>query len=159
GKRRKVGATPLEINWSPRGDELWYSQLERGTTTLRAITLSGSTRALVSFPGDFVLQDVARDGRVLLERGVEQHEILGRFPGDAEERNLSWLDGSIPVDLSADGKTLLFAESGQGGGPKTAVYKRKTDGSPAVRLGEGGPRALSPDGKWALATSPSADVV
>jgi Tol biopolymer transport system component len=31
------------------------------------------------------------------------------------------------------------------------VYIRKTDGSPAVRLGEGSAQALSPDGKWALA--------
>ena len=32
-----------------------------------------------------------------------------------------------------------------------AVYIRKTDGSPAVLLGEGGAVALSPDGKWAIA--------
>lgn len=37
-----------------------------------------------------------------------------------------------------------------GGGPNKAVYKRKTDGSPAVRLGEGVALALSPDGLWAL---------
>ena len=38
---------------------------------------------------------------------------------------------------------------GGGGG---SVYKRGTDGSPAVRLGEGTASALSPDGKWALAS-------
>ena len=40
---------------------------------------------------------------------------------------------------------------------RSAVYLRKTDGSDAVRLGEGKALALSPDGKWALAlqgTSP-----
>jgi hypothetical protein len=30
------------------------------------------------------------------------------------------------------------------------AYLRKTDGSPAVRLGEGNSQALSPDGRWAL---------
>jgi Tol biopolymer transport system component len=30
----------------------------------------------------------------------------------------------------------------------TAIYLRKTDGSPAVRLGDGNLPALSPDGKW-----------
>ena len=35
-----------------------------------------------------------------------------------------------------------------------AVYIRKTDGSPAVLLGEGGAVSLSPDGKWAIAQSP-----
>jgi Tol biopolymer transport system component len=33
------------------------------------------------------------------------------------------------------------------------VYIRKTDGSPAVLLGEGGARALSPDGKWVIAVT------
>jgi hypothetical protein len=53
--------------------------------------------------------------------------------------------------LSADGKTILFEEAGEGGGPKYAAYIRNTDGSPAIRLGEGGGLSLSPDGKWALA--------
>src|SRR5260370_8921271 len=57
---------------------------------------------------------------------------------------------SVPSCLSADGKTILFQESGEGGGPKYAVYLRNTDGSPAIRLGEGSGMSLSPDGKWAL---------
>src|SRR5262249_20125681 len=103
------------------------------------------------------VHDVSRDGRLLLERTLEEPEIVGRFPGDAAERNLSWLDHSVPADLSADGSLLLFTETGMGGGPNKAVYKRKTDGSPAVRLGEGLGLALSPDGLWAL-TSPGAGV-
>src|SRR5207244_5820335 len=69
-----------------------------------------------------------------------------------------WLDYSYPADMSADGKTLLFDEEGGGGaldyskadGLTYAVYLRKTYGSPAVLLGEGGAVALSPDGKWAI---------
>jgi Tol biopolymer transport system component len=53
-------------------------------------------------------------------------------------------------DLSSDGKTMLFSEAGEGGGSGYSVYVRKTDGSPAVRLGEGNAQAISPDGKWAL---------
>ena len=34
---------------------------------------------------------------------------------------------------------------------KRQVYIRKTDGSPAVLLGEGGAVSLSPDGKWVVA--------
>ena len=62
--------------------------------------------------------------------------------------------GSIGQPLATcqlDGKTVLFSEAGEGGGPKYAVYLRNTDGSPAVRLGEGTGAALSPDGKWAVA--------
>ena len=39
---------------------------------------------------------------------------------------------------------------GEAAGSQGAVYLRKTDGSPAVRLGTGGALAFSPDGKWAL---------
>jgi Tol biopolymer transport system component len=46
---------------------------------------------------------------------------------------------------------VLFTEGGEGGGPGYSVYVRKTDGSPAVRLGEGFGQDLSPDGKWAIA--------
>src|SRR5207237_7997697 len=53
--------------------------------------------------------------------------------------------------LSADGRAVLFGETGEGGGPKYAVYLRKTDGSSAMRLGEGISLGLSPDGKWAIA--------
>src|SRR5581483_5214889 len=31
-----------------------------------------------------------------------------------------------------------------------AVFTRETNGAPAVRLGQGSPQGLSPDGKWAL---------
>jgi dipeptidyl aminopeptidase/acylaminoacyl peptidase len=78
---------------------------------------------------------------------------------DAKQHDLSWLDYTYPADLSADGKTLLFDEEGGGGsldysksgGLSYAVYIRKTDGSPAVLLGEGGAVALSPDGKSVIA--------
>jgi dipeptidyl aminopeptidase/acylaminoacyl peptidase len=45
---------------------------------------------------------------------------------------------------------LLFSESGEAGGSIFGIYIRKTDGSPAVRLGEGTSEALSPDGRWVL---------
>ena len=57
----------------------------------------------------------------------------------------------MPVALSSDNRTLLFTDRGDAAGTITAVYIRGTDGSPAVRLGEGVAKALSPDGRWALA--------
>jgi Tol biopolymer transport system component len=76
---------------------------------------------------------------------------MGLAPGEEKERELSWFDWSLPCDLSADGKMLVFTEIFEGGGPFGAVYLRKTDGSPAVRLGEGEGLSLSPDGKWVIA--------
>jgi hypothetical protein len=54
----------------------------------------------------------------------------------------------LPGALSADGEWLVFGEQGQGGGPEYSVYMRKTDGSPAVRLGSGSATGISRDGNW-----------
>jgi len=140
------------LAWSPRGDELWFSSAKVGNGRfLNAVTLSGKERLLAREPGTLTLQDVARDGRVLLTRDVQRVGMVGQAPGGNKEADLSWLDWSAPTDLSADGKTLLFLESGEGGGENYSVYVRQTDGSPAVRLGDGAAYALSPDQKWVIA--------
>jgi eukaryotic-like serine/threonine-protein kinase len=147
------------LAWSPRGEEIWFTATRTGgDRSLYAVDLSGKTRILARVPGELTLPDVGKDGNVLLTRGIDRAGIVGLAPGETKERDLSWLDWSTPGDLSADGKSVLFSEAGEGGGPKYAVYLRKTDGSPAVRLGEGTGTALSPDGKWAVArpnTSPA----
>ncbi|MFZ0290412.1 MAG: protein kinase [Candidatus Sulfotelmatobacter sp.] len=140
------------IAWSPGGDEIWFTATRTGgDRSLYAVNRSGTVRLLARVPGELTLLDVDRDGNVLLTRGNDRAGMIGLAPGEAKERDLSWLDWSSPGDLSADGRTVLFAETGEGGGPKYAVYLRKMDGSPAIRLSEGIGMALSPDGKWALA--------
>jgi eukaryotic-like serine/threonine-protein kinase len=76
--------------------------------------------------------------------------MIGLAPGEQKEKDLSWLDWSRPGSLSPDGKTILFQEAGEGGGPKYAVYLRNTDGSPAIRLGEGS--GLSLVAGWKMGT-------
>ena len=66
------------------------------------------------------------------------------------ERDLSWLDYSQACDLSPDGRTLLFEESGAGSGDRYGLFLRPTDGSPPKRLSDGGCGSLSPDGLWAV---------
>jgi Tol biopolymer transport system component/predicted Ser/Thr protein kinase len=140
------------IAWSPSNDEIWFTATRTGgDRSLYAVTLSGTVRLLARVPGELTLLDVDRDGNVLLTRGNDRAGMIGLAPGDAKERDLSWLDWTAPGDLSADGRTVLFSETGEGGGPKYAVYMRKTDGSPAIRLSEGFGTGLSPDGKWAVA--------
>jgi Tol biopolymer transport system component/predicted Ser/Thr protein kinase len=140
------------IAWSPGGEEIWFTATRTGgDRSLYAVNLTGTTRLLARVPGELTLLDVGREGDVLLTRGNDRAGIIGLAPGDNKERDLSWLDWSSPGDLSADGRTVLFSETGEGGGPKYAVYLRKTDGLPAIRLSEGIGMALSPDGKWALA--------
>ncbi len=140
------------LAWSPGGDEIWFTATRTGgDRSLYAVNLSAKVRILARVPGELTLLDVGKEGNVLLTRGIDRAGIVGLAPGETKERDLSWLDWSVPNDLSADGKAVLFSEAGEGGGPKYAVYLRKTDGSPAVRLGEGTGVALSPDGKWAAA--------
>ena len=147
------------LAWSPDSNEIWFTASKTGTDrTLYAVTLDGKERMVLRLPGALMLLDIAKDGRVLLMRASWRRELIGVSGSDLKERELSWLDYSYPADLSADGKTLLFDEEGGGGalsysksgGLSYAVYIRKTDGSPAVLLGEGGARALSPDGKWVI---------
>ena len=147
------------LAWSPKGDEIWFSATRTGgDRSLYAVNLSGKVRLLARVPGELTLLDVGRQGSVLLTRGNDRAGVIGLGPGESKERDLSWLDWSVPASLSPDGREVLFNEAGEGGGPKYALYIRKTDGSPAVRLGEGNALSLSPDGKWALArlnTTPS----
>jgi serine/threonine protein kinase len=150
------------LAWSPDSKEIWFTASKTGTDrTLYAVTLDGKERMVLRLPGALMLLDIAKDGRVLLMRASWRRELIGVSGSDLKERELSWLDYSYPADLSADGKTLLFDEEGGGGalsysksgGLSYAVYIRKTDGSPAVLLGEGGARALSPDGKSVVAVT------
>jgi eukaryotic-like serine/threonine-protein kinase len=148
------------LAWSADGHEIWFTASRSGVDrTLYAVTLDGKERLVLRLPGALMLFDIFRDGRVLMMRADWRRELVGIIEGESRQRDLSWLDYSYPADISRNGKTLLFDEEGGGGalaysksgGLTYAVYVRKTDGSPAVLLGEGGAVSLSPDGKWVVA--------
>ena len=139
------------LAWSPDGNEIWFSATRTGgDRSLYATDMAGKVRLLARVPGELTILDVGKEGNILLTRGNDRAGIIGLAPGEPKEKDLSWLDWSVPGSLSKDGKQILFQEAGEGGGPKYAVYLRGTDGSPAIRLGEGSGLSLSPDGKWAL---------
>jgi serine/threonine protein kinase len=142
GKVRLSGPFAIRgLAWSPRGDEVWSSG--RG---IWATSLSGKSRLVWSSPGGFI-SDIGRDGRVLCHVNSSRREIVGFSAGDKGERNLTWLNWSFPIDIAADGKTVLFSEQNI---QPVGIYLRKLDGSAAVRIGEGDPYGFSPDGRWAL---------
>jgi len=137
--------------WSPSGDEIWFSATETGLGyAIHAVTVSSSptTRLVLRVAGAATLQDISRDGRILLVHHNLRTAMMCLPPGETKERDLAWLDADVPVALSADGKMLLFNEWGEASGTTYPVYLRKTDGSDAVRLGDGPAYALSPDGRW-----------
>ena len=81
----------------------------------------------------------------------DRGQMFGREAGALQERRLAWLDLSTAVDLSDDGRRVLFEEASEREGGKNAVYLRDLSGAAAIRLGEGEAEDLSSDGRWALA--------
>ena len=135
-----------------KGDEIWYTAADEQPLfrALCAVTPGGTRRTITRTAGNATLWDAAPDGRLVIAHTDDRAVVIARRPEDVGDRDLSWLDASWVADLSHDGQLLLFTESGQGGGPAMAVYLRETDGSQAVRLGEGRAIALSPDTRWAF---------
>ncbi len=138
--------------WGPGGREIWFAASPTAKDhELYAMGLSGRRRTVWSAPESFVLHDIAGNGRVLLSLENVRMHVMAQPAGETAEREVSWLDGGCSCGLSQDGKALLIGEGGIGGGPRMSVYLRSLSGATAVRLGDGIPLALSPDGAWALA--------
>jgi len=144
--------TAWGLAWSPNGREVWYSGARTGVNReLRAVSLSGRERVLARVMGSTRLEDVALTGRLLVAHELLRQRVFVYTPRNGREQEMTWLDVTVPRGLSADGMRVLLEETGEGGGPGYSVFVRNTDGSPAVRLGDGEAMTLSPDGLWALA--------
>jgi serine/threonine protein kinase len=140
------------LAWSASGDEVWFTASRSGeANALYAVTLNRRERAVARVPAGLSLHDISKSGLVLLARGSPSTDVVGLPPGAAKERDLSWLDNVKVYDLSRDGRTFIFDYFGEGSGVNYAAYLRKTDGSPAIRMGEGAGISLSDDGKWVAA--------
>jgi Tol biopolymer transport system component len=138
--------------WVPSGKEVWFSCAANGLSrAIMAGAMDGSVRTVLRVPGSLYLGDVGVDGSLLVSHDNERMAVVGLAPGETRERDLSWLDWTQASMLSDDGRTLLLTEAGEGGGKGYSVFVRKTDGSPAVRLGKGLGLAISADGKWVIA--------
>jgi Tol biopolymer transport system component len=146
-------ASLLGLDWSPRGDELWFTAARDGLDNIYAATLKGELRGLATMPAQVSIQDVGPDGKVLLKKQQFNLEIYGGNEGEPAERKLNWLDWSMLRGISDDGRYVLFDEQGAGGGPDYTVYIRPTDGGPAVALGRGVAVAISPDNRWVLSAT------
>lgn len=146
------------LAWSPKDDEVWFTADPALTTIARrlmAVSLSGGFRLLAAAPGDLTLHDVSADGTAVIAIDDRERKIFFSGAPGSEEIELTWLDRAVLGALSRDGKQVVFHEGGKGGGSLGRIFLRKTDGSPAVSLGEGYSLALSPDQKWVLANAPS----
>jgi Tol biopolymer transport system component len=140
------------LAWAPGGKHVWFSAVPSGAArSIYALDFSGKERLIYRAPGGLTIHDISQSGLVLLTADKSRLSISALAPGESRERSLSWFDWSLLTDMSADGKTIVFSETGEAVGTNYSLYLRKTDGSPAVRLGEGNGGFLSPDGQWVLA--------
>jgi eukaryotic-like serine/threonine-protein kinase len=136
------------VAWAKQGKEVWFTASPGGASrALYAMDLAGNERIVLRVPGTLTLQDMNREGGVLLCLDNAKFGMIGLPPGEKGEKELSWFDWSVATDLSGDGKTVVFSETGEAVGAKYGTFMRQTDGSAAIRLGDGAGGGLSPDGK------------
>ncbi len=157
GRRRALLAKPGDaqgdtltgLSWGP-GGELWYSELQGDQTALWALSMSGRQRPLWRGQGALQLQDVSREGHLLLAQHQVRRGVLAQKVDEPAPRDLSILGSTQAAGLSADGRSLLLVESPASDGPtaQDITYLRPLNGGPALRLGRGWPYSLSADGRW-----------
>jgi len=135
------------LAWAPNGDEVWYAD----GAALWASPLGGGRRLVYQGVSRIGLEDISRDGKVLVDLEDGWVELAFVPPGQERERALSWPNYNHLVDISDDGRQVLFS-SFSGSNPVT--YVGPTDGSSPLKLGLGGALAFSPDGKWVLVEGP-----
>lgn len=137
------------LAWSPDGKEIWFTATKGGgAQALYAVTLDGKERVVARAPVSLRLHDISREGQVLITGDTQTNPISCLVPNETKERDLSWLNSVRVNDLSTDGKTIVFTHFGQNSGINYHVYLRKTDGTPAIQIGDGYGGDLSADGKW-----------
>jgi eukaryotic-like serine/threonine-protein kinase len=142
------------VAWSRNGKEVWFSGVRGlGAVTISAVSRAGKERLAARTTVGMTIHDIASDGRVLFSGDEYRVGIKALAPHSGEERDLSWLDWSLMGAISPDGELVAFSESGEAVGGQGYVYLRDIRGTPAVRLGEGRPWAITPDKKWVIATA------
>lgn len=143
------------LAWAPSGEEVWFSAgYDDVSRKIHGLSLGGTTRLVYGGPGSLRLMDIDPGGRVLATGGIMRSRMFGKVNGETKERSLSWLDGSMPLDLSNDGKVMLFLEGFGPAGSEVQTWLRRFDGADdtPVLLSLGWGRALSPDKRWAIIT-------
>jgi serine/threonine protein kinase len=150
-------ASESGLHWSLDGKEILFTASPEGSNEqpVYAVTLDGKVRVVAAMLGNLILHDIDGKGNALISRDSRRREIAILPPGESRERDMSWFDWSFVRDISEDGKTMVFEEEGAGGGPNYSVFVRSTDGSPAVKLGEGYASSISLDGKYVASQLPS----
>ena len=142
------------LAWRPDGKEIWLTAIGTGhDQNLIAVDLSGKVRTVLDLPIGITLEDIAADGRVLIDLDSRRLATAFTTTTSKQDTDLSWHDWNSVRDISSDGQFILFGDASEVAGPNYAVVVRKIDGTLPIQLGEGSAGGFSPDGKWAASTS------
>jgi hypothetical protein len=152
--------------WMP-GGRMVYARLQASGFTLEAAGLDGSSRLRLSYvPGNFIPDDVLRDGRVLFESGFP----LGA--GATSEIYTVYADGSGEEAVRCDHETaqraggrdqarqmptgdIVFTQAGRLARFTSALADEAPVAAPPGDYA--GDVAALPDGHWLLSVRPSAE--
>jgi serine/threonine protein kinase/Tol biopolymer transport system component len=145
------------VAWSPSGREVWFSSATKESPQeVRAVTRSGKQRVVLFSVSDVLLQDVGKNGAVLLTTERVGTEIEVGHRGASPDRLLELPDEHVSlVGLSSNGKTIALGASGTGSGENYSTLMITEGEMEATRIGDGDPTGISPDGKWVLSLIPS----
>ncbi len=134
--------TGRSLCWRPDGKELWYTaSVEGGDSGLFAVTPAGQSRTILRSPTELIIQDISASGMVLLESVRFQIEMGLKRATDNRARDL---ETSVDLGaLSPGGEWVVFNRF-QGGDYK--AYIQRTDGTAAIKLGDGYGAGITWDG-------------
>ncbi|MCU1285171.1 MAG: serine/threonine protein kinase [Acidobacteriales bacterium] len=148
------------LAWSPDDSEIWFSANDEDSGILyavHAVTMSKKDRVVLRSAVTLRVQDIAKDGRVLF---IAENSRIDTTLGDVatgNTRDLTWVDSTWGEALSDDAKWLAFSTQEPGATTNYSLFLRKTDGSPAVKLGEGGSGGISPNNQWVVSSLAGSD--
>ena len=147
------------LAWTPGDKSIAYGESTNSAIQhVDQVTVDGKVRAGLPGVGNATIQDVGPDGRQLIIRTDVFNRLWSKRASDSAPKDLSWLDVTFLPILSGDGSLLVFGDGSSVSGDSYAVMLRRTDGSAAVRLGEGTDFSLSRDKQWVLSALPSVPV-
>jgi eukaryotic-like serine/threonine-protein kinase len=148
----------MGMAFSPDAREVWFTAAGKRTgPALYGVSLNGRERMIAQFPTQTRLHDVSAKGAALIAQTVISNEVMAHDPSQGRDRELSWLASSTVHGISDDGHTVVLGDIDDASGGGSAIYVRRSDGSPPVRLGAGLPLAISPDAKQVLASTQEGD--
>jgi hypothetical protein len=136
------------LAWSRDGSEVWFTGSNSLNWSMYAVGGKRGLRPVWRVPGNLILYDVDRNGRVLVADAGMTSTVRAMGAGEQREHDLS-IGWSNARALTSDGKNALVV-CYSGDAAYYDLYLRPSNGGPATRIGEGEPLGFSADGKWAL---------